>query len=81
MRKFLQALGSEPFFFFFFFRQKIWEKRGNFLSFCSVNPNNFSNSGKKLLNFQYHKIDKNKKKNLLLVSGFFGEKIWDFFSF
>jgi hypothetical protein len=69
------------FFFFFFCRHKIWENLGKFLSFCSVNPNNFSNSGKKLLKFQYHKIEK-KKKNLLLVSGFFGgKKSGIFFSF
>jgi hypothetical protein len=64
------------FFFFFFCRHRIWENLGKFLSFCSVNPNNFSNSGKKLLNFQYQKIGKKKKnkKNLLLVSGFLGAK-------
>jgi hypothetical protein len=59
-------------------RHKIWENLGKFLSFCSVNPNNFSNSRKKILNFQYHKIEKNLK-NLLLVSGFFWEKILGFF--
>jgi hypothetical protein len=62
----------------FWGRHKFWENLAKFLSFCSVNPNNSSNSGKKITILSTSQNLKKKKKTLLLVSGFFEEKNLEF---